>query len=135
MPRHCEECSEEQPDKGYRHRPDCSNGGQNICHICNRVQERHSLCTQHREEWIAYASTRPAEQNDAGLDNWIDKKIVNKAKADYRIAIKDHNAQAVLKTFFVELDMLTHEYDMQDTIFGEKIADLVKAYELDMEVL
>lgn len=104
-----------------------------LCRICRCIEERHGLCTDHREEWIAYASTRPAEQNDAGLDNWIDKKIVYRDKSDYRVAIRDHNAQTVLKTFFVELYMVVHEYDMQDTIFGEKIEELVKAYELDMK--
>ena len=63
----------------------------------------------------------------------IRKRKDNEAKADYRVAIKDHNAQTMLKTFFVELHILIHEYDMQDTIFGEKVEELVKAYERDME--
>ena len=102
------------------------------CKICGCEEERHGLCTEHREEWIAYASMRPDEQNDAGLDNWTKTKKLGKAKADYRVAIQDHNVKTMLKTFFVELHMLIHEYDMQDTIFGEKIGDLMRAYEQDM---
>lgn len=53
---------------------------------------------------------------------------------DYRTAIRDVNAQGILKTFIAELYLLVTEYDMQDTIFGEKVDELMKSYYADMEV-
>lgn len=59
---------------------------------------------------------------------------LNRSETDmhYRAAIRDINAQGVLKTFFAELYMLMHEYDMHDSIFGEKVNDLMNSYHKDM---
>lgn len=50
----------------------------------------------------------------------------------WEVAIKDHNVQGVLKTFMVELSMLLHDYDMQDSVFGDEVTKLMKSYEADM---
>lgn len=50
----------------------------------------------------------------------------------YREVIKDEKAQAILKTFMAELYILLSEYDMIDTIFGDKVEKLMDSWSNDM---
>jgi hypothetical protein len=54
-------------------------GGERLsaCRICGLPEERDELCAGHREEWIIWASKRPDEQNDAGLDRWMDARVAD----------------------------------------------------------
>lgn len=57
---------------------------------------------------------------------------LDKSGFGYNVAIKDINAQGVLKTFMMELHLLTCEYDMDHTIFGDKITELMDSFYNDM---
>lgn len=70
----------------------------------------------------------------AELENALKlKEALEKKATDYKIAIRDHNVQSILRTFFSELWILFEDYDMNDTLFGDRVNELIRSYERDMK--
>lgn len=113
--------------KGRCEVPDCLNSSQDKTIV---------VCEPHLQEFRA--------QRDSGIYDfrvWVIKRAPSNlapspspilSSTDFAVAIRDANAQGILKTFMVELDTLLHDYDMQDTIFGEKVSDLMDTWHKEM---
>lgn len=96
----------------------------------------HGCCQEHKDEFDAQRDTGYYDFRLWGLMKLgelpPEESTPIEAARDFNVAIRDVNAQAILRTFCVQLGMLMHEYDMQDTIFGEKIQGLMNEYEVAM---